>query len=84
VSGELSKTIATGFVWASVAAILVFGAYRIDGGTGLFYLVVTLIVMVGAVVASVVIWSPGAFLGDKATATRGFEVIQPAEKLDRE
>jgi hypothetical protein len=80
-SSELSRTIATGFVWASVAVILTFGVCR--DGMDVPQVAATLIIVIGATISSVAIWIPMAFLGKKAEA-RGFEVVQPAEKLDRE
>jgi hypothetical protein len=81
-SSELSRTIATSDVWLSVAVILTFGLYRMTNGDDLLYLLATALITIPAAVATVAIWAPAVFLGDKADWRRGFEVLPQVQKLD--
>jgi hypothetical protein len=82
INRELAKAISTSAIWISVAVILAFGLFRMNGDDG-FFIVATAIIMGCAFLATFVIWHLGTPSEEESTRrqARGFEVVQPAQQL---
>ena len=79
-TSEIARTIATSAVWISTAIILAFGLFRMNGPIELF-LFGTLFVMLGATASTAFIW-----LGPKIKdmSARGFDVVMPAQPVEKD
>jgi hypothetical protein len=77
-NAEWSKTIGTVAIWMGMA-ISILGISQISDGDVIVLCVISMVV--GATVSTTVIWAPWT-LKDRPDHSHGFEVIQPASKIE--